>query len=94
MFLLQGACRESSSRLLRDNRGDSQEVDSPRWQYLQCILSVPHSLFDIESESERPRVWISDVYIVAEGLNGDVVQSDSNALMHADSADVWVSAVK
>lgn len=54
---------------------------------------MPHSLFDVESESERSKVWIADVYIVAQGVQDDVVQADSNALLHVDSADVWASGV-
>lgn len=91
--MLQGGCHQPSDRLLRDNRGDGQDAGSPDWKYLQCIISVPHSLFDIESEGERSNVWISDVYILAEGVQDDVVQADNAALVHADSADVWASGV-
>lgn len=91
--VLQGACHEPSERLLRNNRGASQEEGSPQWKYLQCIISAPHSLFDVESEAKPSAVWISDLYILSDGIQHDVAQADSTALLHVERSDVWVTGV-
>lgn len=91
---MQGACHEPSDRLLREDDVSKDIGVSPSWKYLQCIVSVPHTWLDIESQAERSNVWISDIYIISEGFQDEeVVQADNSALISADNANVWVTGV-
>jgi hypothetical protein len=69
------------------------------WKYLQCILLVPHSLLEVESEAAPSNVWISDVLFLAssssqgEDTQVDAGNADSSALIRVDRANAWITGV-
>ena len=90
---MQGSCHQPMANLQEESGSGPQIMQGPQWKYLQCVLSVPFTLLDIESEAERSSVWISDIYVHGRVGQGDVSQGSSSALLHADGADVWASGV-